>query len=110
MGEANRTFIASLLDDDGIEYATYTAAELAAKKAEYKGRTASQTPGAIRDRARRERLKATDPDYLNRERLRQKLIRANNPGQTRAKYKKWEQKRAEWVDNYKEEQIGRAHV
>jgi hypothetical protein len=32
MGEANRTFKASLLDDDGIEYATYTAAELAAKK------------------------------------------------------------------------------
>jgi hypothetical protein len=107
MGEANRTFIASLLDDDGIEYKTYTAAELDARRAEYKAARASQTPEAIRARAFRERKKA-DPEYKNKERERQKLIRINNPGHTRAKYKKWEQNRAEWVDNYKENRKGLA--
>jgi hypothetical protein len=59
MGEANRRFAASLLDDDGIEYKTYTAAELDARRAEYKAARASQTPEAIRARAFRERKNQT---------------------------------------------------
>jgi hypothetical protein len=87
MGEANRTLIASLLDNDGLEYNTYTRAELDARRAEFKAARASQTPGAIRDRARRAKLKATEPNYLNKEALRKRLIRANNPGMTRASFK-----------------------
>ena len=93
------------MHSEGIEYATYTAAEKGARRAENKASHASQTPGAIRDRARRERLKS-DPEYLNKERLRQKLIRANNPGMTRASFKKWEDKNPEWVDNFKEDRKG----
>jgi hypothetical protein len=110
MGEANlkrapkATFVYDAAD---VEYSTYTAAELDARKAEYRARVASQTPDAIRTRNRRERLKS-DPEYSNKERLRQKLIRADNPGASRARYKKWEQDHADWVDNYKENRKGLA--
>jgi hypothetical protein len=83
MGEAKRKieFRFSIgVEDDGIVYKTSTSAELDARRPARKGPLLSQTPGAIRDRERRERLKAADPEYLNKERLRQKLIRANNPG------------------------------
>jgi hypothetical protein len=105
MGEANRTFIASLLDDDGIEYKTYTAAELDPRRAEFKAARASQTPEAIRARAFRERKKA-DPAYKSKEALRQRLIRANNPSMTEVAFKTWRDKRPDWVDNYKENRKG----
>jgi hypothetical protein len=108
MGEANRTFLATLSDNDGLEYNTYTRAELDARRAEFKAARASQTPDAVYSRARRAKLKASDPDYLNKERLRLKLIRANNPGMTRASFKKWEDKYPDWVDNYKENRKGLA--
>jgi hypothetical protein len=90
MGEANlkRALMAIMLEDahaDGIEYKTYTAAECEANDAAREAALPSHlSPGAIRDRARRAKLKANDPTYLNKEALRKKLIRANNPGMTRA--------------------------
>jgi hypothetical protein len=113
MGEANlkRTLMAKMLEDayaDGLVYKTYTAAECEANDAGRKIALASQlSPDAIRARNRRERLKS-DPEHKNKERLRQKLIRAANPDQTAAKYKKWREKKPDWVDNYKEERKGLA--
>src|ERR1700722_1011678 len=94
MGEAKpkRTLMARMLEDayaDGIVYKTYTAAECEANDAARKAALNSHSsPDAIRARNRRERLKASGPDYLNKERTRKKLIRANNPGMTRASFKK----------------------
>jgi hypothetical protein len=115
MGEARLKGVLSLFPGsvqtfthaEGEEINRYSRAELDARRTEYKSALNSQTPGAIRDRARRERLKS-DPEYKNKERLRQKLIRANNPGQTAAKYKKWREENAVWVDNYKEVRKGLA--
>ena len=109
IGEANlnRAFMATLLDDaDGIEYKTYTRAESDANRAASKAALASQSPDAIRARARREKSKASDPEYLNKERLRQNLIRADNPAASRARFKKWESENPEWVDNYKDNRKG----
>jgi len=52
------------IHSDGIEYATYTAAELIARRAQYKASQHSQTPDAIRARARRLKLKESDLNYL----------------------------------------------
>ena len=109
MGEAKRKIeLRSSIgvEDDGIVYKTSTSAELDARWPARKTALLSQTPGAIRDRERRDRLKATDPEYLKKEALRQRRIRADNPGVTRAAFKKWEDKNAEWVDNYKEARKG----
>jgi hypothetical protein len=92
---------------EGEELNTFTRAESDANRAASKAARASQTPGAIRDRARRERLKS-DPEYKNKERLRQRLIRAANPGQSAARYKRWRDKNPEWVDNYKDDRKGLA--
>jgi hypothetical protein len=114
MGEAKlkRTLMAGMLEDayaDGIVYKTYTAAECEANDATRKAvLTSRSSPDAIRARNRRERLKASGHDYLNKERTRKKLIRANNPGMTRASFKKWEQHNPDWVDNYKENRKGLA--
>ena len=113
MGEAKlkRTLMARMLEDayaDGIVYKTYTAAECEANDIARKAALASQlSPDAIRARNRRERLKS-DPEYKNKEALRQRLIRANNPGKTREGFKKWEAKYPDWVDNYKENRKGLA--
>jgi hypothetical protein len=109
MGEAKRKIeLRSSIgvEDDGIVYKTSTSAELDAGRPARKTAPLSQTSGAIRDRERRERLKATDPEYLKKEALRQRRIRADNPGATRAAFKKWEDKNPEWVDNYKEARKG----
>lgn len=107
MGEANRSFLASL-HSDGIEYSTYTKAELNARRLERNAALGSQTPKAIYLRAKRAELKANDPTYLNKEALRQRLIRRANPGATRAAFKKWEDENPDWVDTHKENRRGLA--
>jgi hypothetical protein len=113
MGEAKlkRTLMARMLEDAyavGIVYKTYTAAECEANDIARKAALASQlSPDAIRARNRREGLKS-DPEYKNKEALRQRLIRASNPGKTREGFRKWEAKYPDWVDKYKENRKGLA--
>jgi hypothetical protein len=117
MGEARLKSVLALIagsartftSAEGEEFNSYTREESDANRVAGKAALASQTPEAIRGRAFRERKKA-DPEFKNKERLRQKLIRANNPGQTRAKFKKWEDENPDWVDNYKEARRGLART
>jgi hypothetical protein len=88
-------------DDDGIVYKTYTKEEI--ERLSSIGLTAS----AKRGRAYRARKKS-DEEYRERERQRQRLIRARNPGATRAYFDKRKAEDAEWVDAYRENRQGTA--
>lgn len=113
MGESkiSRAIAAQLFNDAdsiGIVYKSYAATECEARDATTSERhdfDATQTDAAKRAKAWRI-LKKTDPEFKERERQRQRLIRANNPGKARAEFKKWEQRNPEWMDNYKENKIG----